>query len=98
MVMGTVAKTEDQATGVPWIFIVPLAMISGAWFQIEYMPAAVIKVAEVFPFLHAINACRDVISEGASLSSISHDLYWLIGWTVALFALGIVSFRRSMAK
>jgi ABC-2 type transport system permease protein len=98
MIMGTVSRSEDQASGVPWIFIVPLAMISGAWFQVEYMPAAVTRVAEVFPFLHAINACRDVISEGASLSSISHDLYWLIGWTVALFAIGIVSFRRSMAK
>jgi ABC-2 type transport system permease protein len=98
MIMGTVAKTEDQATGIPWIFIVPLAMISGAFLQTEYMPAAMTRVAGVFPFLHAMNACRDVISGGASLSSISHDLYWLIGWTVAFFAIGIVVFRRSMAR
>lgn len=98
MIMGTVAKTEDQATGIPWIFIVPLAMISGAFLQTEYMPAAMTRVAGVFPFLHAMNACRDVISGGASLSSISHDLYWLIGWTVAFFAIGIVVFRRSMTK
>ena len=98
MIMGTISRSEDQASGVPWIFIVPLAMISGAWFQIEYMPAAVINVAKVFPFLHAINACRDVISGGASPSSISYDLYWLVGWTVALFAIGIVLFRRSMAR
>jgi len=98
MVIGTVSRSEDQASGVPWIFIVPVAMISGAWFQVEYMPAAVVKVAKVFPFLHAINACRDVISEGAALSSISHDLYWLIGWTVAFFAIGIVVFRRSMTR
>ena len=98
MIMGTVSRSEDQASGAPWIFIVPLAMISGAFLQTEYMPAAVTKVAGVFPFLHAMNACRDVISGGASLSSISHDLYWLVGWTVALFAIGIVLFRRSMAR
>jgi len=98
MIMGTVSRSEDQASGVPWIFIVPLAMISGAWFPAEQMPAAVTRVAEVFPFLHAINACRDVINGGMSLSSISYDLYWLVGWTVALFAIGIVLFRRSMAK
>lgn len=98
MIMGTVAKTEDQATGIPWIFIVPLAMISGAFLQTEYMPAAMTRVAGVFPFLHAMNACRDVISGGASLSSISHDLYWLVGWTVAFFAIGIVVFRKSMAR
>ena len=98
MIMGTVARSEDQATGVPWIFIVPLAMISGAWFEAEMMPVALIRVAEVFPFLHAINACRDVISGGMSLSSISYDLYWLIGWTVALFAIGIAVFQKSMTR
>jgi len=98
MIMGTIARSEDQASGVPWIFIVPLAMISGAWFDAELMPAALIKVAEVFPFLHAINACRNVISNGMSVSGISHDLYWLIGWTIAVFAIGIILFRRSMSR
>lgn len=98
MIIGTVSRSEDQASGIPWIFIVPLAMISGAFLQTEYMPAAMTRVAGVFPFLHAMNACRDVISGGASLSSISHDLYWLVGWTVAFFAIGIVVFRKSMAR
>jgi ABC-2 type transport system permease protein len=98
MIMGTIARSEDQATGVPWIFIVPLAMISGAWFEPEMMPVALIRVAEFFPFIHAINACRDVVSAGVSLSAINYDLYWLIGWTVALFAIGIAVFRRSMTR
>jgi ABC-2 type transport system permease protein len=98
MIMGTVSRSEDQASGVPWIFIVPLAMISGAWFPAEQMPAVVTRVAKVFPFFHAMNACRYVINGGVPLSSISHDLYWLIGWTVAFFAIGIVVFRRSMTR
>ncbi len=98
MIIGSVARSEDQASGIPWIFIVPLAMISGAWFEAELMPAALIKVAGIFPFFHAITACRDVVSGGMSLSSISHDLYWLIGWTVALFAIGIAIFRKSMSR
>jgi ABC-2 type transport system permease protein len=98
MIMGTVARTEEQASGVPWIFIVPLAMISGAWFEAEMMPAGLISVAKAFPFLHAINSCREVINGGVSLSSVSHDLYWLIGWTVALFAIGVAVFRKSMTR
>jgi ABC-2 type transport system permease protein len=98
MIIGSVARSEDQASGIPWIFIVPLAMISGAWFNIEYLPQAAVRVAKVFPFFHAINACRDVVSGGMPLSSISHDLYWLIGWTVALFAIGIAVFRKSMSR
>ena len=98
MIMGTVSRSEDQASGVPWIFIVPLAMISGAWFPAEQMPAAVTRVAEVFPFFHAMNACRYVINGGVPLGNVSYDIYWLVGWTVALFAIGIVLFRRSMAR
>ena len=98
MIIGTMARSEDQASGVPWIIIVPLAMISGAWFEAEQMPAVVTRVAGVFPFLHAMQASRYVINGGMSFTNISHDLYWLIGWTVAMFAIGIAVFRRGMSS
>lgn len=98
MILGTLAKSEDQAVGAPWIFIIPLVMISGAWWPVEQMPSVIKGIAETLPFLHAMDACRDVITRGAGFTSILPDLYWLIGWTVALFALGIVLFRRGMAS
>ena len=98
MIVGTLAGAPEQATGGSFVVILPLSMISGAWFHTEDMPVTVARVAGVFPFSHAINACRYVINGGVPLSNISHDLYWLIGWTVAFFAIGIVVFRRSMTK
>ena len=98
MILGTLAKTEDQATGGPFLFIVPLAMISGAFWTVERMPSVIKSIAEVLPFLHAMVACRDVVTKGAGFTDILPDLYWLISWTVALFAIGIVLFRRSMAR
>ncbi len=96
MIVGSLIKSESQA-GVCWIFIVPLAMISGAWFSVEGMPSAVKSVAGAFPFIHAIDASRAVIN-GFSLSAIMPDLYWLVGWAVVLFAAGIVLFRRTMVS
>jgi ABC-2 type transport system permease protein len=98
MIVGTLARSEDQATGVPFIFIVPLVMISGAWWSVEMMPSAVKGIAVALPFLHAIDACRDVVTRGFGFTDILPDLYWLIGWTVALFVLGIILFRRSMVR
>ena len=98
MILGTVARSEEQASGAPWIFIVPLVMISGAWWPVEQMPSVIKGFAEALPFLHAMDACRDVVTRGAGFTGILPDLYWLIGWTIALFALGIVLFRRSMAR
>ena len=96
MIVGSLVKSESQA-GVSWIFIVPIAMISGTWFSTEGMPSAVKSVAGALPFIHAIDGSRAVIN-GSSLSAIMLDLYWLVGWAVVLFAAGIVLFRRTMVS
>jgi ABC-2 type transport system permease protein len=96
MIVGSLVKSESQA-GVSWIFIVPIAMISGAWFSVEGMPSAVKSVAGALPFIHAIEGARAVIN-GSSLSAVMPDLYWLVGWAVVLFAAGIILFRRTMVS
>ena len=96
MIVGSLIKSESQA-GVCWIFIVPLAMISGAWFSAEGMPSAIKSIAGALPFIHAIDASRSVIN-GASFSAVTLDLYWIIGWAVVLFAAGIVLFKRKMVS
>ena len=98
MVVGTLARSEDQASGAPWLFIMPAVMISGAWWPVEEMPSVLEAIAEALPFMHAMDASRDVLTTGAGFPDILTDIYWLIGWTVAFFALGIAFFRRSMAR
>jgi len=96
MIVGSLVKSESQA-GVSWLFIVPAAMISGAWFTVDRMPSVLKSVAEALPFIHAIDASRAVLN-GSSLSAIVLDIYWLIGWAVALFVAGILLFRRTMVS
>lgn len=98
MILGTLAKTEDQAAGIPWVVIVPLAMVSGAWWPVEMMPDVVQNIIKVFPFFHAMKASREVITASASFTAILPDFYWLIGWMIVLFATGVVLFRRSMSR
>lgn len=96
MIVGSLIKSESQA-GISWLFIVPMAMISGAWFTVDRMPSALKSVAGALPFIHAIDASRAVIN-GSPFSAIILDLYWLAGWTVILFAAGIILFRRTMVS
>jgi len=96
MIVGSLVKSESQA-GISWLFIVPMAMISGAWFTVDRMPSALKSVAGVLPFIHAIDASRSVLN-GSSFSAIILDIYWLAGWAVVLFAVGIASFRRTMVS
>ena len=96
MIVGSLVKSASQA-GVSWLFIVPIAMISGTMFTVEYMPSALRSIAGAFPFIHAVDASRAIIN-GSSFSTIILDLYWLIGWAVVLFAAGILLFRRTMVS
>jgi ABC-2 type transport system permease protein len=96
MIVGSLIKSESQA-GISWLFIVPMAMISGAWFTVDRMPAALKSVAGALPFIHAMDASRAIIN-GSSFSAIILDIYWLAGWAVVLFAAGIILFRRTMVS
>ena len=96
MIVGSLVKSESQA-GVAWLFIVPMAMISGAWFTVDRMPSALKSIAGVLPFIHAIDASRAVFN-GSLFSAIKLDIYWLVGWAVVLFAAGIALFRRTMVS
>ena len=96
MIVGSLVKSESQA-GVSWIFIVPIAMISGAWFTVDRMPSALRSIAGALPFIHAIDASRAIIN-GLPFSAIALDLYWIAGWAVILFAVGIALFRRTMVS
>jgi ABC-2 type transport system permease protein len=96
MIVGSLVKSESQA-GVSWLFIVPIAMISGAWFTVDRMPSALTSIAGALPFIHAIDASRAVIN-GLSFPAIALDLYWIAGWAVVLFAVGIALFRRTMVS
>ena len=96
MIVGSLVKSESQA-GISWLFIVPMAMISGAWFTVDRMPSALRSVAGALPFIHGIDASRAVLN-GSSFSAITLDIYWLVGWAVVLFAVGIMLFRRTMVS
>jgi len=96
MIVGSLIKSESQA-GISWLFIVPVAMISGAWFTVDRMPSALKSIAGVLPFIHAIDGSRAVVN-GSPFSAIVVDFYWIIGWAVVLFAAGIILFRRTMVS
>ena len=96
MVVASVTKTENQAEPLCWLFAMPLAALSGCWFSIELMPSYLRTFAYVFPFAHTIDASRAILIRGVGLEAISYDFFFLVGWTVAIFALGVTLFRRSM--
>ena len=95
MIVGSFIKRPFQAQ-ISWIIIVPMAMLSGAWFSTEGMHPVMQGIAKAFPPTYAISAAQDVISRGLGFGAIATDFYILIGFTIGLFAIGAILFRRTM--
>jgi ABC-2 type transport system permease protein len=96
MVIASLSKSENQAEPMAWLFSMPLAMLSGCWFSIEMMPSYLKGLAYAFPYAHAIDASRGILVRGVGMEAVSTDFLFLVGWTVVIFAIGIILFRRSM--
>ncbi len=96
MVVASLSKSENQAEPLCWIFAMPLAILSGCWFSVEMLPSYLRNVAYAFPYAHAIDASRAVITRGVGMEVVSNDVLFLAGWTAVIFAIGVILFRRSM--
>jgi ABC-2 type transport system permease protein len=96
MILGLLFNV-NQASGVGSVIITLVALLGGIWIDIEAIGGVFYDVGNALPFAHAIGAARDVMI-GAGFSSIATDFYWVLGYTLAFFALGTFLFRRRMME
>ena len=96
MIISSLSKSENQADPLSWIIAMPLAMLSGCWFSLEILPSWLQSFAYAFPFAHAIDASRSILTRGSGLEAVTADFLFLVIWTAIAFAAGILLFRRKM--
>ena len=96
MIISSLSKSENQAEPFSWIIAMPLAMLSGCWFSLEILPSWLQGFANAFPFSHAIEASRSILTRGSGLEAVTTDFLFLVIWTAIAFAAGILLFRRKM--
>ena len=96
MVVASIAKSENQGEPLSWLFSMPLAMLSGVWFSSDFLPSYIRTFADLFPYSHAVNASRAVITRGVGMEAISGDFLFLVGWAIVIFIIGTFLFQRSM--
>jgi ABC-2 type transport system permease protein len=96
MVVAALSKSENQAEPMTWLFTMPLAVLSGVWFSISFMPDYIQTIANLFPFAHAVEAARAVLIRGAGFAAVQADLIFLAVWAAAVTLLGIFLFGCTM--
>ncbi len=86
-------SNEEAANGLLNMASWPMMLLSGVWFSLEGSPDWVIRIADLLPLTHTLNAARAVMIDGASLLDISHHLFILAGMTVLFMTIGAKTFR-----
>lgn len=87
-----IAKTVDAVPAVANLIIFPMLFLSGVFFPASSMPDWLQSIVVYFPLSPFAHALREVVANGASISAVAHDLYWMTGWAAVLVVLAIFTF------
>lgn len=72
------------------------AWLSGTWFDLSLVGGTFEKIANLLPFVHAVNAGRFALA--GQYDQIWPELAWVCGYAVVLLALAIVVFMKRMHR
>lgn len=72
------------------------AWLSGTWFDLKLVGGVFEKIANLLPFVHAVDMERAILN-GDFISALPH-LWWVLGYTLVLFSLAITLFLKQMKK
>lgn len=72
------------------------AWLSGVWFDLDLAGGIFKKIANVLPFVHAVELERATL--GGNYAAIFPHLYWVLGYAIAAIALAVYFFLRQMRR
>ncbi len=75
-----------------------LTIFAGTWFDLNQIGGPIQAVEDLLPFVHALDAARDVMTNGAGLGDIASDLTWVLAYTVAVVVVAGAAFRRRLVE
>ncbi len=86
--------SDKQVGGISSILIQVAALSSGMWFDLNAIGGAFKVICYALPFAHALDATRAALT--GDYASILPHLLWTIGYTIVIFALAIMVFKKKM--
>jgi ABC-2 type transport system permease protein len=93
LLVGSIAKTEEAANAITNFVVLPMAFLSGAFFDISQAPPWLRTVSKVLPLRWMNDGMLDVLGRGKGASAILAPSAVLIAFTVVLGLIATRVFR-----
>ena len=84
VLVGSIAKSEEAATGITNVIVLPMAFLSGTFFPLQNAPQWLQTVSEVLPLRHLNDGMVDVLVRGKGIEALATPAAVLIGFTLVI--------------
>ena len=98
VLIGTLFRTEQQATGLSLLIGLGFAALGGCMVPLEFFSPTLKRVAHLTPHAWANDAFAKLIGDGAGIGAIWHQLAVLAGYAVVLLAVATWRLRRVIVR
>jgi ABC-2 type transport system permease protein len=93
LLIGTVAKTDNQVVVFSLIPMFVLAGLGGAWVPLEFTPETVQLIGHLSPVAWIMDGFKDILIRGAGFYEILLPVLVLLGFTIVCLALAVWRFK-----
>ena len=93
LIIASRLANEELANGLLNFLTFPMLLLSEVWFSLDGAPEWMTQVSNFLPLTHMVQAAREVMVEGASLTDISDHLLIMTVMTVIFLAVAARIFK-----
>jgi hypothetical protein len=93
LLVGAVARTEEAATAMANLVVLPMAFLSGSFFAVSQMPRWLQTVSQAFPLRHLTEGMLDVLVRGRGPGALLVPTAVLAGFALLLTVVATRVFR-----
>ena len=95
LIVASRTSSKEFADGMLNLFSWPMMFMSGVFFSLEGSSEAVKWVANLLPLNHLVESTRRIIIEGATLSDLTYNIFFMLFVSLVFLTLSSVIFRWS---
>lgn len=93
LLVGAIAKTQQAATSIANLVILPMAFLGGAFIPLDFAPNWVREVSHVMPLTYLVNGMQNVMARGQGPASALPAMGVLLGFTLVVSLVAVRLFR-----
>ena len=93
LLVGALAKTQEAATAIVNLIVLPMAFLGGAFIPLAFAPQWIVKVSYFMPLRYLVVGAQNVMARGDGPASALPAMGILLGFATVLTVIAVRVFR-----